>query len=153
MNDFEWVKNLSKKYRSSLADQTQQKVVLVEKQRTLEESTANLFSKLRAAFDAKVQIFNNEIGQEVISFSYQSGSNSFSVKCNAPAKTKTIIIRCDDKTHTFTVFVSGKTPGDIKKLTVEVNDGYGKGYLAENGNSTTPDEVAQTTIESLLATE
>lgn len=150
MNDSEWAKNLAKKYQSSLTDQTRQNAALAEKQRVLEESTANLFSALRVAFDAQIQIFNGEMDREVVSFSYQNGSNSFSIKRNPPDKTKTIIVRRDSKANTFTISVAGKTPGDIRHLTVEVGVGSGTGYLAENGDSTTPDEVARTTIDSLV---
>lgn len=153
MNDSEWAKNLAKKYRSSLADQTRQEAALAERHRILVESTADLFSALRTAFDAQVKIINGEMGHEAVSFSYQSGSHSFSIKRNPPGKNKTIVIQCDNNAHTFTVSIHGKTPGDIRHLTVEVNAGSGAGYLAENGKSITPDEVAIATVTSLLMTE
>lgn len=153
MNDSDWAKKVLREYQASLAEQTRQKAESAERQRVLEESTANLFSALRAAFDAKVQIINDGLGREAISFSYQSGSYSFSITRNPPNKTKTVTIRCDKSVHRFTVSIHGKTPGDVRHLTVEVNDGAGVGFLAENGESTTPSEIAETTIESLLVIE
>ena len=68
MKESEWAKRMAQEFKAGKARKAEEDAKLQEEQTARKESASKLWTEVRGAFKAKAQMFNAELGEEILTW-------------------------------------------------------------------------------------